>query len=178
MAITDHITDHEYVNMCLWFTNSEKWDENNPFFIVTSFIWRHISKFFKSSLYFERKSPIVPSEPFDTLELDDFADFADDFTAIFVALAIFLTSSNFCWFSINWACCCKIELTFKWFLNLNEATSMLVTNVDDSWCWWQVWNIDDRRQINRKSKQYYDFVAKYSHQHHHSVTKTTLSPTK
>ena len=55
-----------------------------------------LSQIFKSSLYLERKSPIVPSEPFDTLELDDFADFADDFTAIFVALAIFLTSSNFC----------------------------------------------------------------------------------
>ena len=97
--------DHTYVNMCLWFTNSEKWDENNPF-IVTSL--------FKSCLYFERKSPMVPSEPFETLELVDLADLADDLTAIFVALAIFLTSSNFCWLSINWACCCKIELTYPW----------------------------------------------------------------
>jgi len=39
---------------------------------------------------------MVPSEPFDTLELVDLADLADDLTAIFVALAIFLTSSNFC----------------------------------------------------------------------------------
>ena len=116
--------DHTYVNMCLWFTNSEKWDENNPF-IVTSL--------FKSCLYFERKSPMVPSEPFDTLELVDLADLADDFTAIFVALAIFLTSSNFCWLSISWACCCKIELTYSWLkdvwapIQIFYATMMLVT---------------------------------------------------
>ena len=150
MAINDHITYHEYVNMCLWFTNSEKWDENNPFFIVTSFIWRHISKFFKSSLYLERKSPIVPSEPFDTLELDDFADFADDFTAIFVALAIFLTSSNFCWFSINWACCCKIELTFKWLQFWMKKWGI--------WCWWrikEIVNVTDEFEILMTSLRYW-----------------------
>ena len=65
---------------------------------------------------------------------------------------------------------------------------MLMTDVGDQMCWWQVWDIGDRfrmlvtdlihwinHQHNAKSRQHIDSVANISN--HYKVTNVTMSPT-
>ena len=73
---------------------------------------------------------------------------------------------------------------------------MLVTDVEDQMCWWQVWDVGDRfrmlvtdlihwenRQHNEKSRQHNDSVTNImilsptsEISHHHKVTNITMSP--
>ena len=80
--------------------------------------------------------------------------------------------------------CNTVRVHFRVHGDKKWVTSMLVTNVGDPMCWWQVLDVGDRFNTLRKSPSLRKKVASImilpptsQISHHHKVTNIPMSPT-